>query len=196
LCAADRSGHHEGLRSASRLRVRPRSFRPSVGQDSRGGGDGRQESGEGQGRGSGSCFFTVHGMGAGARGRGAVRPGVYSLPGDRHPPRPCRLAYGGGTPASPRPWKRSAAPAHPSVRPSVNRPSAGGHGQRRHMHAHNTSPEGNNTKTTQPITLSLLSLSLISSLSLICPHILLYCPLLEANSSYPSLPPSPVACLV
>lgn len=46
------------------------------------------------------------------------------------------------------------------------------------MHAHR-SPEENNTKSTQPITLALLSLSRHACLSLshLCPHILLYCPL-------------------
>lgn len=112
----------------------------------------------------------------GARGRGAGRCLLPSSPGhagDRRPPRPCRLAYGGGTPAgrgrphlSAWPWKKRSASLRPcpSVRSSVNRPSAGGqHRQCKCMHTQaNTSPERNNTKMknhTAPITLSLLSLS-------------------------------------
>ena len=144
------------MRAAGRLRVRPRSFRPPVGQDSRGGRRrhaGRQASGEVQG----SCFSPCMGWElAGARGRGAARCLLFTrrqAPAAAMPP--CVWRWHTGLPAGRGPGK--GQPAHPSI-PSVRRSIArqqGGHGQRRRMHmhahntspeAHNTSPEGNNTK--------------------------------------------------
>ena len=84
----------------------------------------------------------------------------------------------------PVPLKRSA-----SIRPSVGQSSAAGGGRGpayAYMHAHTHRQKKTIQKPHNP-SLSPSCPSLDMPLCLICPHILLYCPLLEANSSYPSL---------
>jgi hypothetical protein len=133
-----------------------------------------------------------------------MRPGGRQsfLPGDKRPTRPCRLAYGGGTLAArglPHLARICPSKGQPlSVRRSIVRRRREGRraspGQHMRMHActhivaRRKQYEENHTNPS--LSPSCPSLDMTVSLSLICPHILLYCPLLEANSSYPiSLPP-------
>ena len=153
------SGLGHSVRSASGSRLKRRGETA---------GTGRQASGEVQGRGVGLLLIFHRAWPGWEREHaGAARPGVYSLftgTGDRRPPRPCRLAYGGGTPAG----RGLPAALEKVSRPRPIRPSRPSVGQ---------SPVSSRKQYKNPS----------PSLSLICPHILLYCPLLEANSSYPSL---------
>ena len=118
----------------------------------------------GAGRGRFQFFHRVNGCTAcGRSGTTPFLPGGSGsggqAPDTAMPPCVWRWNTGRGLPhlaRPPVPLKRSA-----SIRPSVGQSSAAGGGRLgEHMHAHtHTSAEENNTKTTQPITLALLSLS-------------------------------------
>jgi hypothetical protein len=135
-----------------------------------------------------------------------TRPGPgRQAPDAAMPPCVWRWHTGRGLPHAPRPsavpLKRSASIR--SVRRSIDRRRRT---EGQHMlcnvcicmHAHR-SPEENNTKSTQPITLALLSLSRHACLSLshLCPHILLYCPLSwkPTQVTHLSLSLRPAVCL-
>uniref|UniRef100_A0A453CVP3 Uncharacterized protein n=1 Tax=Aegilops tauschii subsp. strangulata TaxID=200361 RepID=A0A453CVP3_AEGTS len=90
------------------------------------------------------------------------------LPRDKHPPRPCRLAYGARTPRSPAPEKVSV---RPSIHPSIGFPFP-------------CAPllppvHKNNPAIALALLYPLISSALPSHTSLLSS--------LEANSSYPSI---------
>lgn len=167
----------------------------------------------------GSCFSHRRARVCMRPGRGAVVCFYQARRGDRRPPGPCRLAYGGGTPGRgaallPPPPSGRLRPGVPALEKVSLHPSVDGQSVRQEeghsiaricMHTTHR-PATRKTIIQKPQThhslvspscpsLHLLSLSLSLSLS---HHILLYCPPLSWKPTQvnPSLARPPVACLV